>query len=262
MTSPANAILIPLFQETPAGVFTQNEQNYLLPVPAFLPAARCAATQRDKVKPTAKCKANTVFVDAAGAASITAAQVNNNSTYACGIASLVIPPTTFNCGQVNVVTAPLAWTSTDNCFVSTFTPTNVLYSTANLGVNSLTINVKDQSGNSTPCVSQVTITPFVLANPGSVAERDLQESSQQPTLLVYPNPNAGEVLKLNFTGFSEAAGVVEIRNFMGQLLALKQFEPLPEGEVGLDISGFSTGAYVVLVKIPGERPLVRRFMIE
>jgi hypothetical protein len=51
--------------------------------------------------PVAICQNITVQLDATGNATITPAQVNNGSSDACGIASLALDITTFNCANVN-----------------------------------------------------------------------------------------------------------------------------------------------------------------
>jgi len=57
-------------------------------------------TVTDNQAPTAICQNLTVALDASGNASITAAQVNNGSNDACGIASVSLNQTTFDCGDV------------------------------------------------------------------------------------------------------------------------------------------------------------------
>jgi hypothetical protein len=164
-------------------------------------------------------------------------------------------------GSVNVPTTPLAFTSTDNCFVSTFVPTNQLYTAANLGVNSLTINVKDQSGNSTPCISQVTVMPFVLAKPEDVAERNLPGEAPSPKVSIYPNPTTGDVLTLNLKGFAGVGGSVEIRDFMGQLRFSKRFDAFLEEAIEVDLGGIPTGTHILLVKAEGMEVVAQRFVV-
>ena len=91
----------------------------------------------DETLPTAKCKDISVNLNAAGTASITAADINNNSTDNCGIASLVASKTTFNC--------------------------------SNIGANTVTLTVTDSSGNVSSCTATVTIfdvtPPVALCKP-------------------------------------------------------------------------------------------------
>jgi gliding motility-associated-like protein len=83
-------------------------------------------TVRDQVGPTVVTQPVTVQLNAAGTASITAAQVNNVSTDACGIASLSVSPNTFTC--------------------------------ANLGANTVTLTVTDVNGNTSTGTAVVTVT--------------------------------------------------------------------------------------------------------
>ncbi|MFN8295867.1 MAG: T9SS type A sorting domain-containing protein [Chitinophagales bacterium] len=103
----------------------------------------CSATVtvRDLIAPVALCKNVTVALDATGNASVTPAQLNNNSTDACGIASLTINSTslaTFNC--------------------------------TNTGTNTITLKVTDVNGNTSTCVSTVTVTGGALYNYVILAE--------------------------------------------------------------------------------------------
>jgi hypothetical protein len=91
----------------------------------------------DNQPPTAICKNISVNLNTFGTASITAADINNNSTDNCGIATLVASKTTFLC--------------------------------ANLGSNSVTLTVTDTSGNTSFCIATVTIidaiAPVALCKP-------------------------------------------------------------------------------------------------
>ena len=82
-------------------------------------------TVQDNIAPVAICKNITVQLDATGNASITAAQVDNGSTDACGIKSMTVSPNTFTC--------------------------------ANVGANSVTLTVTDNNGNVSTCTSTVTV---------------------------------------------------------------------------------------------------------
>jgi hypothetical protein len=71
-------------------------------------SSSCTATVKvnDLIAPTALCQDVTVNLDANGTASVTAAQINNGSTDNCGIASMTVSPSTFDCSDVddNIVT--------------------------------------------------------------------------------------------------------------------------------------------------------------
>jgi hypothetical protein len=79
----------------------------------------------DAVAPNALCQNILVNLDASGNATITGAMINNASTDACGIASLVASPAAFTC--------------------------------ANVGPNSVTLTVLDVNGNTSTCTSTVTV---------------------------------------------------------------------------------------------------------
>jgi hypothetical protein len=91
----------------------------------------CTATVtvQDNVAPTAICQAVTIQLDAAGAATLTAAQVNNGSNDACGIASVSVSKTTFDC--------------------------------TNVGANTVTLTVTDNNGNVSTCTATITVQDLV-----------------------------------------------------------------------------------------------------
>ncbi|NQX85521.1 MAG: HYR domain-containing protein, partial [Flavobacteriaceae bacterium] len=65
----------------------------------------------DNTAPTAVVQDISVTIDATGNASITAAEIDNGSFDACGIASMVVEPTSFNCSSIG--TNPVLFTVTD-----------------------------------------------------------------------------------------------------------------------------------------------------
>ncbi|MBK7408035.1 MAG: hypothetical protein IPJ40_08160 [Saprospirales bacterium] len=87
----------------------------------------CTATitVEDNVAPEALCQNLTVELDAAGAGSITPAEVNNGSTDACGVASLALDQVDFDCTDV--------------------------------GPNVVTLTVTDVNGNSNTCTAAITV---------------------------------------------------------------------------------------------------------
>ncbi|MCP4121575.1 MAG: HYR domain-containing protein [Bacteroidetes bacterium] len=111
-------------------------------------SASCSHTVivTDDEAPTASCQDITVYLDAAGTASITEADVDGGSSDICSPVTLSASPTTFECG--------------------------------NAGANSVTLTVTDTSGNSASCTATVmvmdTIPPTITcANDTSVtAELD------------------------------------------------------------------------------------------
>ncbi|HRI61408.1 MAG TPA: choice-of-anchor Q domain-containing protein, partial [Saprospiraceae bacterium] len=89
--------------------------------------AYCSATLtvQDNIAPTALCKNATIQLDAAGNATLTTAAINNGSADACGIASLVLSKTAFDC--------------------------------SNTGANTVTLTVTDNNGKSATCSATVTV---------------------------------------------------------------------------------------------------------
>ena len=67
-------------------------------------------TVKDEEKPIALTQNITVQLNASGAASITAAQINNGSTDNCGIASITVDKTSFYCSNVGANTVTLTVT--------------------------------------------------------------------------------------------------------------------------------------------------------
>ena len=82
-------------------------------------------TVEDNVDPTAICQDITVQLDASGMASITTGDIDNGSNDACGIASLVLDITSFDC--------------------------------TNVGPNTVILTVEDNNGNTSTCSSTVTV---------------------------------------------------------------------------------------------------------
>src|SRR5207302_2046029 len=87
----------------------------------------CSATVTvvDQVTPVAVCQDLTVQLDATGHATITAAQINNDRSDACGVASSSLDKTSFDC--------------------------------TNIGTNLVTLTVTDSNGNSQTCSATVTV---------------------------------------------------------------------------------------------------------
>ncbi|RYZ56040.1 MAG: HYR domain-containing protein [Sphingobacteriales bacterium] len=94
-------------------------------------SATATVTVVDAVAPVALAQNVTVQLDAAGNGSVTAAQINNNSTDACGIADLSVSQSSFNC--------------------------------SNVGPNTVTLTVTDVNGNSSAATATVTVEDNVAA---------------------------------------------------------------------------------------------------
>ncbi|MGG5487540.1 hypothetical protein ACQ0RB_11060, partial [Gaetbulibacter sp. PBL-D1] len=87
----------------------------------------CSATVtvQDNTAPTAVCQNATVVLDASGNGSITTSDIDNGSNDACGIASLSLDQTSFDC--------------------------------TNIGANTVTLTVTDNNGNVSTCSATVTV---------------------------------------------------------------------------------------------------------
>ncbi|MCB0519834.1 MAG: HYR domain-containing protein, partial [Saprospiraceae bacterium] len=111
--------------------------------------ATCQATVtvQDNVNPTPLCRDVVVQLDGNGNASVTAAQVDNNSFDNCGVATLSVSPSTFTL--------------------------------ANVGINPVTLTVTDVNGKQATCTANVTVENNQLPNPVCVnINRNLDASGQ------------------------------------------------------------------------------------
>jgi hypothetical protein len=88
-------------------------------------ACTFTVTVIDNEAPVANCVNITVALDSAGNATITSGDINGGSTDNCGIATLTVDPSSFNC--------------------------------SNVGANTVTLTVTDVNGNSSTCTSSVTV---------------------------------------------------------------------------------------------------------
>ncbi|MEA1874044.1 MAG: HYR domain-containing protein, partial [Bacteroidota bacterium] len=120
-------------------------------------ATTCTVTIEDNTNPTAICQNITVNLDATGNASITANDINNGSSDACGIQSLTADITNFDC--------------------------------SNIGANTVTLTVTDINGNSSQCTSSVTIVD--VTNPDiTCAVTGNQAINTDTDVCTYTHPDA------------------------------------------------------------------------
>jgi hypothetical protein len=117
-----------------------------------------------------------------------------------------------------------------------------VYTTANLGVNNLTITVKDYSTNASTCVSQVTVIPF----------NNIQDFQQNDTgnkgvfdFAVYPNPTSGET-NVAFELPVEQEFEIRVFDLAGRLI----YNSLNVGAPGVNIqslrlNGIAAGVYIL-----------------
>ncbi|MBW3367018.1 gliding motility-associated C-terminal domain-containing protein, partial [Pontibacter populi] len=137
----------------------------------------------DEIAPTALAKNITVELDANGSVTITAAQVNDNSTDNCGIETLALDTYTFNC--------------------------------SNLGVNTVNLIVTDKAGNTAMAAATVTIVdniaPTITAPADLVVEVDAGKTTASNVNLGTPvtadNCAAAAILVTNDAPGEYPAGV-------------------------------------------------------
>jgi uncharacterized repeat protein (TIGR01451 family) len=89
--------------------------------------ASVTVTVTDNIKPVANCKPATIYIDATGVATLTAAMINNGSSDNCPSSNLIysLSKSSFNC--------------------------------SNIGPNTVTLTVADVSGNASSCTTTVTV---------------------------------------------------------------------------------------------------------
>jgi len=167
--------------------------------------ATATVTVEDKMAPVVVAKNITVQLNAGGNISITADQVNDGSTDNCGIATVVLSKTDFDCSNVgnnevtltltdnhgNVATATATVTvedkvapvavaknmtvqlnaagsvtiavadvndgSTDNCGIASVALDKTTFDCSNIGANTITLTVTDNNGNTHTATAVVTV---------------------------------------------------------------------------------------------------------
>ena len=178
----------------------------------------CTATitVQDIINPTAICQDLTVQLDASGAATITAAQVDNGSFDNCGIATMTLDNSSFDCTDVGANTVTLTVTddnsnvstctatitvqdnvaptaicqdltvqldangaatitaaqvdngSSDNCSVATTTLSKTDFDCTNVGANTVTLTVTDVNSNVSTCTATITVQDNI--NPTAICQ--------------------------------------------------------------------------------------------
>ena len=118
-------------------------------------SATATVTVEDNVAPTAIAQNLTVELDASGAASITADEVDNGSSDACGIASLSLSQTAFDCDDQGDNTVTLTVTD-NNGNVSTATATITVLDLVDPTAAAQDITVQlDATGNASITAAQI-----------------------------------------------------------------------------------------------------------
>ena len=158
---------------------------------AYGGVSTCTATVTvvDVTPPTAVCQDGSVDLNASGSVTITAGDVDNGSSGACGMASLSLSQTSFDCddiganmvtltvsdvtdpvmvyqdvtvqldanGSAVITTADVDNGSSDVCSGVTLTLSETMFDCTDIGVQSVTLTGMDDSGNSSTCVASVTV---------------------------------------------------------------------------------------------------------
>jgi hypothetical protein len=162
-------------------------------------------TIEDNVAPVAICQSITLQLDASGNASVTTADINNGSNDACGIASLSLDVTSFDCsdvgantvvltvtdnngnvstcsatvtiednvapvaicqsitlqldasGNASVTTADINNGSNDACGIASLSLDVTSFDCSNVGANTVVLTVTDNNGNVSTCPATVTV---------------------------------------------------------------------------------------------------------
>lgn len=133
--------------------------------------------------PDAICKSATIQLNGSGTATITPADVNNGSTYECGLLSMTVSPNTVNCSNIGTVIVTLTVTDVNNASdqctatvtVQDNVPPSVVCKNATVGLNALgtaSITPADvyQSGSDncgTVNLASVSPNTFTCANLGA-----------------------------------------------------------------------------------------------
>lgn len=211
-------------------------------------SATATVVVEDNVAPNAVAQNLTVQLDQTGNASITAAQVDNGSSDACGIASLVLDKTAFDCSNVGANTVNLTVTdihgnistttaiitvedniapvtiaqnltiqlddsgnasitpeqvnngSSDACGIASLVLDKTAFDCSNVGDNVVTLTVADNHGN----VSSTTATITVEDNVAPVA------LAQNVTLELDANGSASVTAEQVDNGSSDACGIASL----------------------------------------------------
>ncbi|WP_452608620.1 collagen-binding domain-containing protein [Roseivirga echinicomitans] len=168
-------------------------------------SATATVTVVDNIAPTVITQNITVSLDASGNAIITADQINNGSSDNCGIASVTVSKTSFDCSNIGSNTVTLTVTdnngntstktatvtivdnitptvitqniavsldasgnasitaaqvdngSSDNCGIASVTVSKTNFDCSNIGTNTVTLTVTDNNGNTSTKTATITV---------------------------------------------------------------------------------------------------------
>ena len=167
----------------------------------------------DGILPVALCQNVTVQLDATGNGSTTAALVNNGSSDACGIASMVLSQTAFNCSEV--------------------------------GANTETLTVTDVNGNVSMCNTTVTV----------VDDVDPIAICQNVTVQLDATGNGSTTAALVNNGSSDACGIASM--VLSQIaFVCSEVGPNMEVLTVTDVNGNESMCNTVVTVVDGIIPTV------
>ena len=166
-------------------------------------------TVSDTISPIASCKNATAYLNSMGNATIDLTDIDNGSSDNCGIATIVLSATTFDCTNIGAnsvtlivtdasgnvdscisivtlldTTSPIASCknatvylnsmgnatidstdidngSTDNCGIATIALSVTTFDCTNIGANTVTMTVTDQRGYTSICMASVTVVDLI-----------------------------------------------------------------------------------------------------
>lgn len=206
-------------------------------------------------------------------------------TAICTNVSVVLGPN----GLVVVYGATLAAGSTDNCAVTSYTPIAKVYSSANLGPNTLPITVKDWSGNAATCISIVTVLPNGPSErpqaprdqPTNFADDDEDDKAIPglPTssyveqakgtegeaqagfnMALYPNPTSGAIVLVFELKAAQSYHVAVYDPSGRTVLTEDGLAAAGSNQLPLDLSLLHSGLYVVELRTETDR-VVKRVVV-
>jgi len=156
-------------------------------------------TIRDVTPPNAICKNITVQLDATGNVSITAAQVDNGSNDACGVASLAVFPTSFNCTH-----------------------------TIQYGMQQAVLTVTDVNGNQNTCIANVEVQDNVP--PVALCKNYTIELDFAGNATVYPtdiNNGSNDACGIDFLGITATLSTGSFTNASEVFVGCDDVDPSP-----------------------------------
>ncbi|TNE50371.1 MAG: T9SS type A sorting domain-containing protein [Bacteroidetes bacterium] len=210
----------------------------------------CTATVTvaDAIAPTAACTGLTVQLDVNGSATISTSVIDNNSSDNCGVASLNLSKTSFNCSDVGANTVTLTATdnsgnssactanvmvedkvapapscqnvtvqlnasgngstsagavgsnSSDACGIASLALSKTSFDCSNVGANAVTLTVTDNNGNSSTCSATVTVEDKVA--PAAIC--------QNVTVQLDANGNGSTTKEAINNGSGDACGIANL----------------------------------------------------